>query len=95
MERPAGAAIPHHRGFALIGDPDCGEVAWVEAAGSQRAGYHLSDVGANLPWIVFHMAGRRKDLTMLDLLPRDFAAALVENEESGTGGPLVKRPDQS
>src|SRR6185369_16792101 len=40
VNRNAGAAIPEHRGFALVRDADGGKIAGCQVAGSQRAGHH-------------------------------------------------------
>ena len=90
MPRPARARVPHDRRLALVGDADRGEITSSEPGGAQRAGDHLVHARRDLDRVVLDPAGARQDLPVLDLPPRDFAAAGIEHHEPRAGCSLVE-----
>src|SRR6185437_438836 len=91
--RAAGAPVPHHRGLPLVGDAERGQVGAGEARGVQRG---LDDRAGALPdlgGVVLDPAGLRQDLLVLELVPGDLVAAVVEHHEAGAGGALIHRAD--
>ena len=73
VPRPAGARIPHHGGFPLVGDADGGKVRSVEAGAAQGAGDGLVDARGDLDRVVLDPSGAGRDLPVLELTPGDLA----------------------
>ena len=65
VDRLAGAAVPHHRGLALVGDADAGQRLGVELGLGQRAAADLDRGRPDLLGVVLDPAGLRKDLRQL------------------------------
>ena len=93
VDRLAGAAVPHHRGLALVGDADAGDVLRRQPG----LGQHLVRGGQlavpDLVRLVFHPARLRVDLAEFTLRHRDGMAAVVEDDAARAGGALVERED--
>ena len=73
--------------------PIAARSAAVELAAPQRAGDRLVGARGDLQRIVLDPSGLRHDLIVLDLVPRDFAPALVEHHEPRARRPLIDRSD--
>jgi hypothetical protein len=86
---PAGFSIPDHRGFALIGDADCGDVFRAQTGFSHGAGGRIRGVSPNFHGIVLHPAGPRIDLLVLKLAGGDGFAGVIEDHAPAACGPLV------
>src|SRR5262249_6293999 len=91
---PAGPAIPHDRGLALIGDADCGDVTRCEARAMYRLLQHGAGALPDLDGIMLDPPGARQDLLVLELVPRPLATPMIEDHRAGTGGALVDRRDE-
>ena len=85
--------IPHHGGFALIGDADGGEIFPVEICDTECAGDHLIGARGDLDGIVLHPSGPGQDLRVLDLPPRHLRARGIEHHEPRAGRALIQRSD--
>ncbi len=92
-DRFAGAAVPHHRGLALIGDADGGQAAGPHPRGGECLGDHGLRVAPDLERIVLDPARPGKDLPVLTLARGDREARPVEEDAPGTRGALVDRGD--
>ena len=95
-ENPAILAIPYHRGLALVGDAD-GRHANRGVGRSQFSEGVLADRDRGVPnffGVVLHPAVMRVDLAELALRSGYRPAGPVENNRSGTGGPLVNGKNQ-
>ena len=73
--------------------PMAARSAPVSPARCERADDHLVDAERDLSRIVLDPAGPRQDLLMLDLMPRDFGAVLVEHHEARAGRALIDGAD--
>ncbi|CAM5460409.1 hypothetical protein SCALM49S_04641 [Streptomyces californicus] len=91
---PPVAAVPHHRGLPLVGDPDGRQIGRGQTAVPQRVLHDRVGALPDLHGIVLHPAGPGQDLLVLQLVLGDLVAAVVEDHESGAGGPLVHRADE-
>ena len=91
---PAGPPVPDHRGLALVGDAERGEVGAGQALAAQRGLDHRAGALPDLDGVVLDPAGLRHDLLVLELVPGDLVAAVVEDHEAGAGGALVDRADE-
>ena len=89
VDRLAGGLVPHHRGFALVGDADGGDVVPGQVRLGQGRADHLAGVVPDLGGVVLHPAGLREDLLVLHLAGGDDAAAVVEDDGAGARGALV------
>ncbi len=88
--RPTGLAVPHDRGFALIGDADRGDVARVQAGTANRLDCHSKLRGPNLQSIVLDPTRLRKDLPEFFLRDRARGSFIVKNNRAGAGGAFVE-----
>ena len=87
------AAIPHHRSFALIRNPDGRQVARHQGALLQRIGDHLARAPPDLISVVLHPAWLRIDLLVFLLGYRNNTSGVVEHNESRAGSALVDGAD--
>ena len=85
----AGGPVPHHGGFALVGDADGGDVVPCQVRLGQRGSDDLPGVVPDFGGVVLHPAGLREDLFVLHLARRNDVAAVVEDDGPGAGGALV------
>ena len=89
----ARAPVPHHGGFALVGNAHGGQLLWLHA----RLGQHLRDGGRlrgpDFLRVVFHPTRGREVLREFLLRHGDDAAVVVEQDGAGTGGALVQGED--
>ena len=88
--RLARTAIPQHRGFTLIGDAHCGDIARRCTSGAQgfRHGREL-----RLPdfrGVVFDPAWPREVLCELALRQRGYPSFRIEQQRAGARGALVE-----
>ncbi len=88
-DRFAGVAIPDHRGLALIGDPDRGDLLLGNPSLLETAFDHLLGISPDLGGVVFDPAGLGEDLLVLDLVDSDHLAAVVEEHRAGARGALI------
>ena len=95
VDRPAGLAIPDHRGLALVGDADGGDVARPQLRASERLGRHGDLRRPDLAGIVLDPAGLGKDLPELALADRDDLGVVIEDDGARAGGALVEGEDVS
>ena len=92
---PAGPAVPHDGGLALVGDAERGEVG--RRTGRWRCSAVCDDGAGALPdldRVVLHPAGARQDLLVLELVLADLLAGVVEDHEPGARRALVDRGDE-
>jgi hypothetical protein len=92
-DRPAGGALPDHRGFPLVRDADGRDVPRACSCHGQRfmqnAGLACPDFGR----IVLHPARLRKDLAEFPLRNAPNGSGAIENNGARTGRPLVEGDD--
>ena len=93
VDRLAGAAVPHHRGLALVGDADAGQRLGVELGLGERAAADLDRRPPDLLGVVLDPAGFRKDLRQLFLRAGHRPAGGVEHDGTSAGGALVDGED--
>src|SRR5690242_13939775 len=67
VNRLAGGALPDHRGLALIGDADPGDVAGREPGFGECLAHGVDHRAPNLLRVMLDFAGRRIDLAQLAL----------------------------
>ena len=79
VNRLAGAAVPEHRGFTLVGDAQCADVAGFQMGLVQRLTCRDQLGAPDLQRVVFHPAGPRVNLRQLQLRLRHDVAALVKH----------------
>ena len=91
VHRLARALLPHHRGFALVGDADGGDVVPGQAGPGERRAHYFAGVVPDLQRVVFHPARLRENLPVLPLAGGDRRTAVVENDRARGGGALVDR----
>ena len=90
----AGASVPQDRGLALVGDPDCREVASLEPGLGQRSVGYLDLAGLKLARVVLDPSGLGKYLLKL-LLPRGAdGASMVKDNRARTGCPLIQNQNE-
>jgi hypothetical protein len=87
----SGVAIPHDRGFALVGNADCRHVTRTRAGLSQSFLRDCDLGGSNLLWTMLDPPGLRKDLIKFALRERANGSFLIEHEGSRTGCALIER----
>ena len=81
--------VPDHRGFALVGDTNCGYVTTSDTAFGNRL-LDALDLGRKyLLGIVLHPARSGKDLLELLLAHRDSLAVFIKDYGATAGGALV------
>jgi hypothetical protein len=77
VDRLAGAAIPHDRGLALVGDADAGQRRGVELGASQRLAADLDRRRPDLLGIVLDPARLGEDLRQFLLRRRNRVARVL------------------
>ncbi len=85
--------VPQQGGFALVGNPDRGQITCRKSGLGQGTGNHRLGVGPDLGRVVLDPAGLGHDLGMFLLIDRDNFAAVAEHDEARAGRPLVDRTD--
>ena len=83
-------AIPDHRGFALVGDAPCADVAGLQAGFAQRLPGGSQLAAPDFHRIVLDPTRFGVDLRQLLLRQRHDAALFVKHDAARTGGALVK-----
>jgi len=91
VDRPATRAIPHHRGFALIGDPDRGDITRGNASVGQRGAHGCDHARPDLLRIVLDMTRRRIDLAKLLLCDGNRLKRAIEHDSASRGRALIDR----
>ena len=84
MDRLSGSAVPHHRGLALVGDADGGDVLCLQSRLLQRVAARDDGRGPDVLRLVLDPAGGRK--VLLKLLLRDGGDGDVGSEHDGARG---------
>src|SRR5262249_41705181 len=88
-DRAPALAVPDHRGLALVGEADRGDLGGV---GDDLA-EHLERRLPDLVRVVLHPAGLRIDLAEFGVGAVEQAAALVDGDRADAGGSLVDGDD--
>ena len=92
-DRLSGLLVPDHRGLALVGNTDGGDILRRGVELVQRgAGDFERDV-PDLVRVMLHPAGLRVDLLELFLHGTADITVVIEEDTAGTGRPLVERHD--
>ncbi|MCY1401922.1 hypothetical protein D9M71_170490 [compost metagenome] len=93
VDRLAGLPVPHHGGFALVGDANGRYL--VEADAGVGQGFHQGSAlgGPDFHGIVLDPAGLWVDLGEFALGHTGDIGVVVENDGAGTGGALVEGDD--
>ena len=89
----AGLAVPEERRLALVGNPERGEGAGLDARLGQRLARRFELRHPDLLRVVLHPAGPGEVLRDLALRRGDGRAGLIEDNGAGRGGPLVEGED--
>ena len=87
----AGAAIPHHGGFALVGEAHGGDVGCSKACVCHDLARNRALAGPDVLRVVFHPARLGKMLCEFALRDAVDAAGGVEQQGTRAGGALVER----
>ena len=90
----AGPPVPHHRGLALVGDADRGQVTGPQPGPAQAGFDDLAGARPDLRRIMLHPARPGHDLVVLQLVAGHLAAVMVEDHETGAGRALVDGGDE-
>ena len=93
VDRLAGAAVPHDRGLALVGDADAGQRLGVELRLGERAAADLDRGRPDLLGVVLDPARLGEDLRQFLLRRRHRPARGIEHDGAGAGGALVDGED--
>ncbi len=93
--RFAGLRVPHHRRLALVRDAERSKIICGEFGGAQCALDDLTGPLPDLAGTVLDPAGPRQDLLVLQLVPADLTAGVVEDHAAGTGRALVDCCDEA
>src|SRR3569623_12359 len=91
VNRLPGAPVPHHRGLALVGDADGGDVAPRQAGLGDGLGGDAELRRPDLVGVVLDPARLREDLTEFLLRDGLDPACVIEHDRAGTGGALIER----
>ena len=91
VHRLPGTPIPHHRGLALVGDADGGDVAPRQTGVRDRLGGDADLRRPDLVGVVFDPARLREDLPELLLRDGFDLPCVIEHDRALTGGALVER----
>ncbi len=89
MNGNAGAAIPDHRGLALVGDADGGDPGGAHAGSSERFARRRERIAPDILRVVLHPAGRRIMLLELTLRDGDVLRRVVEHDAARRGRALI------
>jgi hypothetical protein len=90
MNRDASAAVPDHRGFALVGDADGANVAGREPGFDERLACGGQLTAPNGHRVMFDPTRLRVDLWQLLLGKCNDTAIRIKNNAARTGSALVK-----
>jgi hypothetical protein len=93
VDRPAGAAVPDHHGFPLIGDADCRDVGRGQAAIADRLARGREDGGPDLLRVVLDPARPGVDLGEFLLRRGHRGGRRVEHDGTGGGRSLIDDED--
>jgi hypothetical protein len=93
VHRLAAAALPQHRGLALVGDADGGDLAGSQLGQGQGLRERVGDRAPDLLGVVLDPA--RPGIVLLELAVAAAAQAqlVVEDEHGGAGGALIDGDD--
>ena len=86
VHRLSGTPVPHHRGLALVGNADRGDVAPRQAGLSNRLGGDAKLRRPDLVGVVLDPARLREDLPELLLRDGLDLACVIEYDRTGTRG---------
>ena len=89
VDRPAGCAIPHHGGFALVGDADRGDVARFRIRLRHGGTDRRDRRGPDFFRIVLDLSRTRIDLAEFLLRGRDRLERGVEHDRARRGRALI------
>ena len=95
MNGPSGIAIPHHGGFALVGNADGKDRRGINLAFPDGFSDHNLAGTPDLPRVMFHPTRLREILFELAIRARDGLPVGVKNDRPGTGRALIKRKNIS
>ncbi|KAI1697211.1 hypothetical protein Ddc_19864 [Ditylenchus destructor] len=90
MDGPAGLAVPHQRGLALVGDAQRLHVGGLQRGLGEHLARHRQLRVPDFIGIVLDPARPRIVLAELPLRHRDDAALRIEHDGAGAGGALVQ-----
>jgi len=90
VDRHAGAAVPQHRGLALVGDAQRGDVVGLQAGFGEHLARGVELAAPDLARVVLDPAGLGIDLAEFALRHRDEVALRVEDDAARAGGSLVE-----
>ena len=86
----AGFAVPDNRGFSLVGDPESGHIFGGEFGFGEYIASNFQLRRPDFARVVLNPAGLGKDLLKFFLSHGMDLTALVEEDGTGTGCPLIE-----
>src|SRR5262249_41920857 len=88
-QRPSGRALPDDEGFALVGNPDGGEITCLGTGSAQRLSSQLNGRLIDLLGIMLDPSGPRIELGNLAVRTPAYAPGSIDYQHSRAGGSLV------
>ena len=95
MNGRAGRAVPHDRGFPLVGDADSRDVARRETCFHEYLTRGIELRLPDLQRVVLHPSRLGKDLLEFFLGDGADGAVVIEDDGAGAGGSLVEGEDSA
>ena len=93
VHRLAGLPVPDHRGLALVGDPECGDVLGTDVRPGDTVADDPSGVATDLLGVMLHPPRLGEDLPVLQLTGLGDRPGRVEDDRPGRRGALVDGQD--
>src|SRR5580704_7507309 len=93
-KRRPGPPVPKQSSFALIGDSDRSKIAGMQRLLRHSRSNHLVRIAPDFFGIVLHPPRLRKNLPVLFLCQRDYAAGSIKDDKSSAGSSLIDRANE-
>lgn len=93
VDRFPGVAVPDDRRLPLVGDPDGGDLVWLDLGLNHHVGHYRLDTVPDLRGVMLHPTRLREVLGEFLLAHPHLIAVVIEDDGPGAGRPLVNCHD--